>query len=188
MDIVRLGQVDPRLIEWLRAFLERALGKPVQLSGTVLDIGEPDREIEFEDGTVLPQWDVDPIFSGLEEIDSDRPLLGFAGVDLYVEGTNFIFGSGSSEDGLGLLSYARFDGGLDDEPVTAGKLQKRIAMQALSTVGSMIGVERCREPSCIRAYPNDLDQHDLKTTCCENCSEAFANTLGTSLDLSGLST
>lgn len=45
-------------------------------------------------------------------------------------------------------------------------------MQAFSSTGNIIGIERCTTASCARAYPHSLEEHDKKDDIlCEICKQ-----------------
>jgi predicted Zn-dependent protease len=45
-------------------------------------------------------------------------------------------------------------------------------MQALSSVGLVIGIPRCTSPGCARAYPESLEEQDRKDDkLCYECRE-----------------
>jgi archaemetzincin len=106
----------------------------------------------------------------LRNYNSDKYCLGILGVtnkDIYENDYNFLFGWAQKK--WGVISYARF---LLDRP--AGKqFEKRAVMQALSSVGFVIGIPRCTNPNCARAYPNSLEEMDRKNA--ELCDECKTN-------------
>ena len=100
---------------------------------------------------------------------NDSRCLGILGVtsnDIYENDYNFLFGW--AQKGLGVISYARF---LLGNP-TDKQFEKRTVMQALSSMGFVIGIPRCTNPTCARAYPNSLDEQDRKNDkLCDECRE-----------------
>lgn len=108
----------------------------------------------------------------LYEIMSDKYCLGTIGItskDIYENDYNFLFGW--AEKGIGILSYSRFL--LDN--ATYNQLEKRTVMQSFSTVGLVLGVSRCSNPNCARAYPNSLEEQDRKED--KLCDDCVKNTL-----------
>jgi len=100
---------------------------------------------------------------------NDPHCLGILGVtsnDIYENDYNFLFGW--ARKGMGVISYARF---LLGNP-TDEQFEKRTVMQALSSAGFVIGIPRCTNPTCARAYPNSLDEQDRKDDkLCNECRE-----------------
>jgi len=100
---------------------------------------------------------------------NDPHCLGILGVtsnDIYENDYNFLFGW--TQKSIGIISYARF---LLGNP-TYEQFEKRTIMQALSSMGFVIGIPRCTNPTCARAYPNSLKEHDNKNDkLCNECRE-----------------
>jgi predicted Zn-dependent protease len=100
---------------------------------------------------------------------NDPHCLGILGVtsnDIYENDYNFLFGW--ARKGMGVISYARF---LLGNP-TDEQFEKRTVMQALSSAGFVIGIPRCTNPTCARAYPNSLEEQDRKDDkLCNECRE-----------------
>ena len=91
-------------------------------------------------------------------------VLGITSEDIYTDDYNFLFGLGRQS--IGVMSYARFT---LDYP-SQMQIEKRAVMQAFSSAGIIIGIPRCTQPDCARAYPNSLAEHDRKEeTLCEEC-------------------
>jgi predicted Zn-dependent protease len=101
---------------------------------------------------------------------NDPHCLGILGVtsnDIYENDYNFLFGW--AQKSLGIISYARF---LLGNP-TNEQFEKRTIMQALSSIGFVIGIPRCTNPTCARAYPNSLEEQDRKND--KLCNESREN-------------
>jgi predicted Zn-dependent protease len=100
---------------------------------------------------------------------NDVYCLGVLGVtknDIYENDYNFLFGW--TQKKLGVMSYYRF---LLGNP-TNEQFEKRTVMQAFSSVGFIIGIPRCTNPNCARAYPNSLEEQDRKDDeLCNECKE-----------------
>jgi predicted Zn-dependent protease len=93
-------------------------------------------------------------------------ILGVTSRDIYENNYNYLFGWAQKR--LGVISYARF---LLGNP-TYEQLEKRAVMQALSSVGFVIGIPRCTSPDCARAYPESLEEQDRKDDkLCYECRE-----------------
>lgn len=69
----------------------------------------------------------------------------------------------------GIISTHRFQAGVPDfyEPAIVGA--RRLAIQALSTTGSMLGFTRPTHPECPLAYPNEVREFQQKRSrLCES--------------------
>ncbi|MFA5780521.1 MAG: hypothetical protein WC947_10345 [Elusimicrobiota bacterium] len=98
-------------------------------------------------------------------------VLGVLGVmvyDIYADGINFVFGRAG--EGSGVMSYSRFFDDFTPNHVT----MKRAVVQSLSSTGMILGLERCTTPTCARAYPHSLEEHDRKEDkLCNSCIEVL---------------
>ena len=75
----------------------------------------------------------------------------------------------------GIISYWRYRSALVEEPPNRDRLRERTLKQALSSAGLLFSLTRCTEPTCARAYANDLAEHDSKQPrLCSACKEAFS--------------
>jgi len=98
--------------------------------------------------------------------------LGITSVDIYAKDYNFLFGWANRSGGI--MSYRRFTAAFNNDIPNQDRLIKRTLMQCLSSVGHIYGIKRCTNPTCARAYPNSLSEHDAKNgTLCSECENGF---------------
>ena len=72
------------------------------------------------------------------------------------------------------MSYHRFTAKFDGDLPNQKRLVKRIKMQALASIGHIFRIKRCSNPTCARAYPHSLPEHDAKEgTLCAQCEAGF---------------
>jgi predicted Zn-dependent protease len=127
-----------------------------------------------------PQWDANVLLNEVRQkftavAGSRRGYLGITEMDLYSNQNRYVFGLASMGMNCGILSYLRYTSALLDEPPNRVRLRERTLKQALSSAGLLFGLQRCTEPTCARAYANDLAEHDSKQPkLCVACNEAFA--------------
>jgi predicted Zn-dependent protease len=74
----------------------------------------------------------------------------------------FSWQSGNEQAGVGVLSTSRFTSPISDYYEPAIVATRRIAIQALSTTGSMFGFTRPTDPECPLAYPESLREFQQK--------------------------
>jgi predicted Zn-dependent protease len=99
-------------------------------------------------------------------------VLGVTREDIYENDYNFLFGWAQKK--WGVISYARF--ALGEPKPTDEQFEKRTIIQALSSVGFVIGIPRCTNPNCARAYPNSLVEMDRKLMqLCDECKTNLRN-------------
>lgn len=100
--------------------------------------------------------------------------LGVTDRDLAPPDLNFVFGHGDRKLKAGVISSIRFSQGAKPP-----QLVKRLVVQALSTTGFLLGLDRCQEASCARAFPRSLDEHDKKQEgYCAACKPTVTRALG----------
>ncbi|MHC4351359.1 MAG: DUF6263 family protein [Planctomycetota bacterium] len=129
-----------------------------------------------------PQWDADQLREVLlRAIMPYRRMnvayLGVTSVDIYARDYNFLFGWAGRL--CGVMSYHRFTADFNDDIPDQERLVKRSVMQSLSAVGLIYGLKRCTDPTCARAYPHSLAEHDAKKgTLCPECKNKFRKKFG----------
>lgn len=129
-----------------------------------------------------PQWDAEQLQATLfQAVDSYRRknvgYLGITSVDIYARDYNFLFGWANTSGGI--MSYRRFTADFNNDIPNQDRLIKRTFMQSLASVGHIYGIKRCTNPTCARAYPNSLAEHDAKDgKLCSECSNGFRTKFG----------
>ncbi len=103
-------------------------------------------------------------------------ILAVTGKDIYSGSPNNNFLFGLSSENVSVMSVNRFIKGETDKVLAA----KRAIMQAFSSTGYIIGIPRCSTPLCARAYPNSLDEQDMKNdvlcpSCVQSINEVYAS-------------
>jgi predicted Zn-dependent protease len=127
-----------------------------------------------------PQWRAESMLESVHKhvvpfLRNGRWVLAVTPLDIYGEKTNFVFGMAYYGAGTtGLMSAARFTAHFYGDAEHRPRLIARLSKQALSSFGQILGVPRCTDPDCARAYPNSLDEHDAKSgELCAVCAEGF---------------
>ena len=134
------------------------------------------------------QWDVDALGNELVPAihvynHDNAYFLSITNLDIYSDGTNFVFGSARRSRGYAIMSYRRFTSDFNGDDPNRERLVDRTMKQALSSIGFLLGVPRCTDPTCARAYPNNLREHDAKgIRLCRACSAGFETALGTPVE------
>lgn len=122
------------------------------------------------------QYNADRLNEGLEQVfvlnkgSSIKGYLGITEEDIFSSDYNFLFGW--ARPGYGVNSYHRFRAVFNGEPPNRQRLVKRMLKQAISSSFAIFGIPRCTTPTCARAYPQDLTEHDQKSDeICPWCRE-----------------
>jgi len=130
------------------------------------------------------QWDIQDLFRSLKTaVQAYRKpnvyFMGVANLDAFAGKGNFIFGTAQNRGHHAMIVYRRFTAKFNDETPSRNRLLERTLKQALSSFGFMLGVQRCSTPTCARAYPNSLREHDAKSAeLCAECRAGFEQALG----------
>ncbi len=130
------------------------------------------------------QWEIDELLRSL--VFAAGPLrgphvyvLGIANLDAFAGQGNFIFGTAETNGHHAVVTYRRFTGEFNGETPSRKRLVDRLLKQSLSSIGFMLGVPRCSTPTCARAYPHTLQEHDAKSTeLCSACRSGFERAPG----------
>jgi predicted Zn-dependent protease len=97
---------------------------------------------------------------------SKRPshLLAITDHDIFGGDAGFVFSfqRGDETNGVGVLSTSRFAANIPDFYEPEVITTRRVALQSLSTIGSMFGFQRPTDPECPTAYPETLRQFQQK--------------------------
>ena len=99
-----------------------------------------------------------------------KGYLAVSSEDIYEGESRFRFGA--ALPGYGVMSLHRFSGEFNKEDQNRPKLVNRALKQALSSANFILGIPRCTNPNCARAYPSTLQELDQKPdTLCPLCEE-----------------
>jgi predicted Zn-dependent protease len=137
------------------------------------------------------QWDIHDLLDNLTM--AVRPFrqanvyfLGIANLDAFADQSNFIFGTAETGGHHAVIAYRRFTAEFNDETPNRKRLVDRMLKQSFSSIGFMLGVPRCSMPTCARAYPHTLAEHDAKSTdLCDACRLGFERVLRVKLPRNG---
>lgn len=130
-----------------------------------------------------PQWEIGDFKLLLSEkikpfVQDQAYFIGVTSVDCHSGESNFIFSTAHSS-GFGVASYARFSPLFYQNPPNRDKLVERTAKNILGTLGGLLRVDGCTDPTCVRSYPHNLPEHDAKLFhFCPACQASIEKTLG----------
>lgn len=97
-----------------------------------------------------------------------KAIIGVTREDLYMGEGNFVYGGTSWA--YGIISTYRFSSAMNHEKQNRPRLISRLLKQALSSVNFALGIPRCSTPSCARAFPQNITEHDAKGEgLCDEC-------------------
>jgi predicted Zn-dependent protease len=135
-----------------------------------------DFETGLKNATNQMQYDTTRL---LDELQKEFPLqkksrikgyLAVTNNDIYQANSRFHFGAALT--GHAVMSLCRFTADFNQEDQNRPRLVKRAVKQALSSANFVLGIPRCANPNCARAYPHSLQELDQKPdTLCSVCQE-----------------
>jgi HEAT repeat protein/predicted Zn-dependent protease len=123
------------------------------------------------------QWDgyalMDDVASAVRSVDRAKVCyVALTSKDICSSKTNFLFGARKWRHAV--VSYHRFRAAFNGELPNRARLLNRTLKQCITSAGHVLGVKRCSQPTCVRAYPNSLQEHDAKKTkVCAECAAGF---------------
>jgi predicted Zn-dependent protease len=127
------------------------------------------------DFEAIPQYNIDDAINAMprKPFRENRVMTGMLAVtdkDLHADDTRYLFGGTFSTKGV--VSYFRFTAEYNNTKPDRRRLLDRTLKQALSSANFLLGIKRCTNPNCARAFPINLEEHDRKpTTLCSECRQ-----------------
>jgi archaemetzincin len=104
-------------------------------------------------------------FSGID----DR-VLGVSGVDLYVQGLNFVFGEAQCPGKAAVISLYRLKPEFYGAPKDERLFLERAVKEAVHELGHTFGLRHCAEPTCVMHFSLHISMTDLKRVeFCNSC-------------------
>jgi archaemetzincin len=145
--------------------LETAAGifdlKPT-LSRTPVPLEEAELNVarkQYEAAAILKR------LGGLVKASGSSFVIGVTEKDLYVQGSNYVFGLADPQRSAGVVSLARLR--VNSNPRL---LSERIMKEASHEIGHLVGLKHCPEPTCIMSFANSTFDVDSKLPMlCKEC-------------------
>jgi archaemetzincin len=102
------------------------------------------------------------------------PVMVVTRRDLFVRGTDFVFGLARESTGVAVVSTARFSNEFYQRESDEERLLSRISTEGAHEAGHLLGLEHCTDSDCIMFPPETLDQLDgKKKVLCDRCRNAL---------------
>jgi archaemetzincin len=148
--------------------IEMILGIPVDTeeNGVFLAGYEPTR-FQYDAQKILHRIQLFKRKHGL-----NGPVMVVTHRDLFVRGSDFVFGLARESTGVAVVSTARFSNEFYQRECDEDRLLSRVSTEGAHEAGHLLGLDHCPDSQCIMFPPETLDQLDgKKKVLCDRCRE-----------------
>lgn len=159
-----VGEIGEGIMHYLCARLGRVYTLPCRVA---LPVRVPDGAHSPGRGQYNAADIIEEIAGGMPP-DAEK-LLGVTDVDLYVPGTNFVFGVATGNASVISLARLRpeYYGERENQPL----FRERTLKEAVHELGHTFGQGHCPDVRCVMHFSNFLEDTDIKSAgFCRRCS------------------
>jgi len=115
------------------------------------------------------QWNASILIKQLKELKLNGGydfIVGITDRDMFVPGTNFVFGYADPASGSAIISLKRLR-----ELADPKKVNERIYKELTHEIGHLVGLKHCTNEGCIMKFANNVEEVDTKMPLlCADCS------------------
>ncbi len=130
-------------------------------------VGYVQRRSQFDAETLLNRLQTYRAKHRMSEL-----LLMVTGRDLFVKGTDFVFGLARESSGVAVISTARLHNAFYGRDEEIDLLLSRTVTEVGHEAGHLLGLDHCPDSHCIMFSPETLDQLDGKRKAfCPSCQK-----------------
>jgi archaemetzincin len=165
LQLLPVGEVDPRLLDWLRQALFERFRVPTEILRPALD---PAFALHAE----RQQFHSSEILTAMQSyINGDTwKLLGVTGRDLYIPILTFVFGEAQLGGASAIVSYHRLTQEFYGLPHDLDLLANRLLIESVHELGHTLRLTHCDEFRCAMASSHAVEWIDIKDSgFCEDC-------------------
>ena len=177
INIVRLGNVDLKIVGWLERSLSECFDCEINVVRHSLSLPE-----ECYD-SFRGQYVGDLLLRYLAIVDSrfnfEGRVLGVADVDAYSNGLNFIFGIADFNGKYALIFLPRLRPEFYMLPSREWSFEECVLKEALHELGHTFGLNHCLNPDCVMFFSNSIyDTLRKKAAYCMKCAKRIRRNWG----------
>ena len=165
LQLLPVGTVDARLLEWLQHALYEKFRVPAEVLSPALD---PAFALHAE----RQQYHSSEILAAMQRhINSSTwRLLGVTGLDLYIPILTFVFGEAQLGGSGALVSYHRLRQDFYGLPEDVDLLANRLLVEAVHELGHTLRLTHCHDYRCVMAPSHAVEWIDIKDSgFCADC-------------------
>jgi len=165
LQLLPVGTVDARLVEWLQQALYEKFRVPAEILSPALD---PAFALHAE----RQQYHSSEILAAMQRhIGSNTwRLLGVTGLDLYIPILTFVFGEAQLGGSGAIVSYHRLRQDFYGLPEDLDLLANRLLVEAVHELGHTLRLTHCHDYRCVMAPSHAVEWIDIKDSgFCEDC-------------------
>ncbi len=165
LQLLPVGEVDTRLLDWLRQALFEKFHVPTEVLRSALDPAfalHPERQ----------QFNSSEIVAAMQSrINGDTwRLLGVTGHDLYIPILTFVFGEAQMGGPGAVVSYHRLAQEFYGLPRDVDLLANRLLIESVHELGHTLHLTHCDDFRCAMAASHAVEWIDIKDSgFCEEC-------------------
>lgn len=165
LQLLPVGNVDARLLEWLRQALYEKFGVPTEILAPALD---PVFALHAE----RQQFHSSEVLAAMQRHVNQNTwrLLGITERDLYIPILTFVFGEAQMGGAGAIVSYHRLTQEFYGLPPDLDLLANRLLIESVHELGHTLHLTHCHDYRCAMAASHAVEYIDIKDGgFCENC-------------------
>jgi archaemetzincin len=165
LQLLPVGTVDARLLEWLRQELCERFRVPTVVLSPALDPS-------FARHAERQQHHSSEILTSMQShVNGDTwRLLGVTDLDLYIPILTFVFGEAQLGGKSAVVSYHRLRQEYYGLPADTDILANRLLVEAVHELGHTLHLTHCHDYRCVMAASHAVEWIDIKNSgFCEEC-------------------
>ena len=165
LQLLPVGTVDARLLEWLQHELYEKFRVPTEVLGPAIDPA-------FARHAERQQYHSSEILARMQKYvnGSTWRLVGITELDLYIPILTFVFGEAQLGGAGALVSYHRLRQEFYGLPPDADVLANRLLIETVHELGHTLSLTHCQDYRCAMAPAHAVEWIDIKDSgFCEDC-------------------